>query len=106
MGVLGLVLPGVREIRTPLVVGWLWVGMLWLTAGLLPPSSYDLPAHITAPDWFTELGPAARVSILSVVAFFVGIAVRPLQELLIRMAKRLIPTVLIIAAGYALRFSQ
>jgi hypothetical protein len=99
MVVLGLILPGVREIRTPLVVGWLWVGMIWLTAGLLPRAWYDLPQHVVSPGWFDELGPVAKVSMISVGAFFIGVAVRPFQEVLILLARRI---VLFGAAGLVL----
>lgn len=103
MGVLGLIIPGVREIRTPLVVGWLWMGMLWVLSGLVPATWYDLPPHLTVPIWFNDLGPVARASILSVVAFFVGISVGPLQGLVLWVAKRLFAVT--IAVGAVLAFA-
>ncbi len=101
MGVLALVLPGVREVRTPLVVGWLWIAMIWVVAGLFPAAWYDLPDHLTSPQWFEDLGPVAKASVLSVMAFFVGIAIQPFQRVLL-MIFRLVAVVVLAGLGLVL----
>lgn len=77
---LATVLPGVREIRTPLTVGYMWFLVLWLAIGhRLPPPSR---ASGVLADIFRishAVGPAGTAVAVSVAAYIVGILLVPLS---------------------------
>lgn len=87
--VLGSILPGLREIRTPLAVGYAWILVLYLAVLYRLPD----PAHATGP-----LADAYRVGRLvtpvgiavaaSVAAYLVGVIVLPLTSALTKTVLR------------------
>jgi hypothetical protein len=81
------VLPGVRYIRTPLTVGYMWFLVLWLALGHL------LPTPSRANGLLAEIlrishvvGPAGTAVAVSVAAYLVGILLVPLSFKLIRVS--------------------
>lgn len=83
---LATVLPGVRYIRTPLTVGYMWFLVLWLAIG------HRLPTSSQASGLFADVfrishavGPAATAVAVSVAAYVVGILVVPLSIKLIHV---------------------
>jgi hypothetical protein len=67
------ILPGLREFRTPLAVGWTWLFALWIAMRhMLPPrdSSVGLVRDVLGVT--TLLGQAAVISVLAFVAYLLG----------------------------------
>jgi hypothetical protein len=78
------VLPGVRYIRTPLTVGYMWFLVLWLAIG------HQLPTPSRASGMLADIfriahavGPAGTAVAVSVAAYVVGILLVPLSFKLI-----------------------
>jgi len=74
------VLPGVRYIRTPLTVGYMWFLVLWLAIG------HQLPTPSRASGMLADIfrlahaaGPAGTAVAVSVAAYVVGILLVPLS---------------------------
>lgn len=71
-------LPGIRELRVPLAVGFLWMAVLWTaTSAFLrsPPEESFLSDLASLAEWISA--PVFLVA-LSFVAYLVGIGLRPL----------------------------
>ncbi len=72
---LASLLPGVRDVRTPLTVGYLWLVVLWAWfADSIPrerPSDEGLVARFF--DLHDLLGPGATLAALSFVAYLLGV---------------------------------
>ena len=78
------VLPGVREIRTPLTVGYMWFLVLWLALGhLLPPPSRASGLFAEVLRISHVVGPVGTGVAVSVAAYLVGILLVPLSFKLI-----------------------
>jgi len=80
-------LPGVRYIRTPLTVGYMWFLVLWLALG------DRLPAASSASGALAEIfrigqavGPVGTAVAASVAAYIVGILLVPLSFMLIGLS--------------------
>src|SRR4051794_31349985 len=73
MGMLTNLLPGLRDLRTPLTVGYVWVAGLWLIAGDIAPIKqlWIKLGHEYAP-LASLFGTAGLVGTISVVAYLVG----------------------------------
>lgn len=71
---LASLLPGLREVRTPLAVGYLWLLVMWLWfAGHVPTERPTGDGFIPRVfDLLDLLGPAAVLAALSFVAFLLG----------------------------------
>lgn len=81
------VLPGVRYIRTPLTVGYLWFLVLWLAIG------HQLPTPSRASGMLADIfrishavGPVGTAVAVSVAAYIVGILLVPLSFKLIELS--------------------
>ena len=71
---LASLLPGLREVRTPLTVGYLWLLVLWLWfADRVPTNRPDGDGLVPRIfDLLDILGPAAGLAALTFVAFLLG----------------------------------
>lgn len=68
------VLPGVRELRTPLAVGFLWLLIAWLIWGRFLPSEESADGVVDSLyQLFDVLGVAALLAAISFAAYLVGI---------------------------------
>jgi hypothetical protein len=93
---LASLLPGLREVRTPLAVGYLWLLWVWLAFENSIPKENPRDDSLLARgfDVFGMLGPAATVGALSFTAYVLGSAITfPIEGslatyLLIRQAPR------------------
>ena len=69
-------LPGVREVRTPLAAGYMWIitAWLWLAEFRLLPQDRPLGSGWDAQAWDigTALGKTALLAILTFVAYLFG----------------------------------
>lgn len=70
MSVLANALPGLRSVRSPLIVGYAWLLFGWLVAG--GPTLDDLPAAFSADALLDAFGRTALLAVVSVIAYFVG----------------------------------
>jgi hypothetical protein len=74
-------LPGVREFRTPLTVGYLWLLALWIWLGDDLPSETDARGLLQRVYEFGNLFPqAALLAALSFVAYLIGVLVTVDQD--------------------------
>src|SRR5688572_3660556 len=67
-------LPGLRELRTPLAIGWIWLIALWIASGRILPSSEDTGIELLRQAFSTAalLGQATVIGALSFVAYLLG----------------------------------
>lgn len=66
-------LPGFRNIRTPLATGYLYLGLLWLWVGALIPTSQTADGLVArAYEWGGMLGPTTVLAAVSVTAYVLG----------------------------------
>src|SRR3954451_4817263 len=73
MGLISQLIPGLRDLRTPLLAGYTWLIALWLLLSDLKPVR-DAAAklqHEFAP-LTSAYGPAVLLSVTSVVAYLLG----------------------------------
>jgi hypothetical protein len=70
--VLANLLPGIREVRTPLAAGYLWLAFLWLATGGLPDVA-DSPLVRSVQRLLAGAGPLASVAALALVAYLTGV---------------------------------
>lgn len=71
---LAQVLPGFRDFRTPLVTGYLWLTVLWVSAQMPIPSTDETAGPVGLVNWLNGYtSSAALLAIMSFVAFLVGI---------------------------------
>jgi hypothetical protein len=71
-------LPGLREVRTPLTVGYLWLLCIWLTWADKIPTERPAGDNVVT-RWFDVsgmLGPAGTLAVLSFLAYAVGALAR------------------------------
>jgi hypothetical protein len=75
---LACLLPGLREVRTPITIGYLWLVVIWIWfESYLPvkrPSGDGMVASLF--DLSYLVGPAATVAVVSFIAYLVGILLR------------------------------
>src|SRR5215831_6893001 len=71
---LSSLLPGLRDVRTPLMVGYSWLLIAWLVfAGKIPkqrPPGNGAIAHLF--DLSSLVGPTVTLATLSVIAYILG----------------------------------
>ena len=75
---LASLLPGLREVRTPLTVGYLWLLCIWLTGADKIPTTRPTDDNFIA-RWFDVsgmLGQATTLAVLSLLAYVLGVLVR------------------------------
>ena len=73
--VLSSLLPGIRHVRTPLVVGYLYLGALWLMFGgtrIIPDAGGDSLGERRVAELSNLVGPTLWLSALSLVALLIG----------------------------------
>lgn len=73
MNILANLIPGAREIRTPLIVGYLWIAILWINYPLLPHEFRNSVIANRIQGAGQHLNLAAIIIALSIAAFFVGV---------------------------------
>src|SRR5260370_42274600 len=70
---LSSLLPGLRELRTPLATGYLWLANIWLMVGWKLPSKKPANGPIAAFwDLGTLTGKAAVLAVISFAAYMIG----------------------------------
>ncbi|MBY8878023.1 hypothetical protein [Actinacidiphila acidipaludis] len=70
---LSFLLPGLRELRTPLAAGYIWIANLWITIGGRLPSKDPGHGPLSAAWKFGQfLGKPALLVVLSFAAYLVG----------------------------------
>jgi hypothetical protein len=65
-------IPGIREIRGPLLGGYLWMLAIWLSIGDRLPTSKSSPVFERLWEAGEVLGPIGRAAAVSVVAYLLG----------------------------------
>ncbi|MFD5412439.1 hypothetical protein [Streptomyces nojiriensis] len=87
---LASLLPGIREIRTPLVTGYIWLISLWLIAGDVIPRRNQAQGSLKEVYSFADFfGKSAIVAMITFVAYLLGallevkamIAIRPILRI-------------------------
>lgn len=73
-------LPGLRDLRTPLAVGYLWLAVLWLVFESSLPHADEATGLIASVYRIGNLlGPAPSLAIVSFVAYVIGATFTPLS---------------------------
>lgn len=71
-------LPGFRDVRTPLITGYLWLVSGWILLGMPVPSGIETAGVLGAINSLTKfLSPAVSVIVLSFTAYLIGILGSP-----------------------------
>jgi hypothetical protein len=66
-------LPGLRELRTPLTIGWTWLAALWLAFGeLLPPREQAAGIVLSLYQAADVLGDATVLGVVTFIAYLLG----------------------------------
>lgn len=73
MNILANLIPGAREIRTPLLIGYLWIAVAWINYPRLPQNVRTNEMIARAHDGVTHLNLATILVVLSIGAFFIGL---------------------------------
>lgn len=86
-------LPGLRDLRTPLATGYIWLISLWLLIhGRIPARQHADGAALAVYQLRDEIGRPASLAAVSFLAFVVGQAqVNP--DLIVRLLRRIAPRV-------------
>jgi hypothetical protein len=82
VNLLSSALPGIRDIRAPLVAGYVWLLFIWL---VWDPGEDFVSVHGTVGDIIDlahTIGPIATAAAVSVLAFFVGALSQSIATLL------------------------
>jgi hypothetical protein len=90
MNILSSALPGIREVRAPLVAGYLWLLLLWL---ICDPGRDFANVHGTAAqvvDLCHTAGPIATAVGVSVAAYLIGALSHPPASLLGTVARKVL----------------
>lgn len=89
MGLLASALPGFREIRAPLVAGYLWLLLVWIVVAPDVPLAHHLETHgLGAIADLTDLaGPIATAAAVGVLAYVLGMVSRPIATALAELAR-------------------
>lgn len=72
MNLLGSLIPGVREIRAPIVSGYLWCVCLWLVLEPDVPNEKGQVAYERIVDLAQAVGPFGRAVAVSIAAYLLG----------------------------------
>ena len=89
---LASLLPGLREVRTPLTVGYLWLLVIWLAFADKMPTERPASDNLIA-RWFDLgglLGQPARLAALSFLAYVIGAIVTDVVEAVLRKVETLL----------------
>ncbi|MEU8337803.1 hypothetical protein [Micromonospora tulbaghiae] len=73
MNVLGQVIPGLREARTPFAVGLIWSLAGWVACSLLPSTVWQKPIFITAASQIAKIPQEVSISVLIFAIYVAGI---------------------------------
>jgi hypothetical protein len=78
---LASLLPGLRELRTPLAIGWTWLAALWLAFGeLIPTREQATGIVLSLYDAIDVLGDATVLGILTFIAYLLGSLLEPQSD--------------------------
>jgi hypothetical protein len=72
MNLLGSLIPGVREVRAPLVSGYLWCVFLWLLLAPHVPSPHGQAVYEHLVELAEAMGPIGKAVTVSIVAYLIG----------------------------------
>jgi hypothetical protein len=91
-------LPGARQARNPLAIGYLWLLVAWINAPRIPAKirKGDLPAR--AVKDISHLSPLLIILIVSCAAYVVGLFFEMLDEIALALATTLLITGALLAA--------
>lgn len=87
MSFLSYLVPALREVRAPLIGGYLWLLLGWLWVGHLVPSQDELEAGSVLATLYRlrdVVGPAGVVVALSVTAYLVGSVISEFVDVILR----------------------
>lgn len=91
MQILASALPGFRELRAPLVAGYLWLVLLWI---LNRPDIHNRPANAVAAtvyDLAKDVGPIWTALGASVAAYLIGSVSQALSSVLSQVVSAVLP---------------
>lgn len=78
-------LPGFRDVRTPLITGYLWLTSAWILFGMPVPTGAETTGVLGSLNALTKfLSPAVSVIVLSFVAYVLGVLASPDSERFLR----------------------
>jgi hypothetical protein len=86
MNILSGLLPGARQIRTPLVVGYLWFLVAWINVAHVPVRLRHGLLIARASQDFKHLSPALVIIILSFIAYLVGLFFELFDDIAVKIA--------------------
>jgi hypothetical protein len=69
---LASLLPGLRELRTPLVVGWIWLVTIWVAFGRYLGSLTSIPLVRDVVELSGVLGQATILALIAFIAYLLG----------------------------------
>lgn len=89
VNLLGSILPGVRDLRTPTAVGALWAAFIYLVAGSAWPSVSGGPYVSRLVTAFRDLPDAYAIGAAGIGVYLLGAACIPIQNYVLTRALRL-----------------
>lgn len=94
MNLLSSLVPGLRDLRTPLAVGYIWIAVLWIL-------SPELPSTVTSNDLLNRVsqlgatvGPGGQLAALSFAAYLLGVLLEVVNRLVVTVCARVLRLVL------------
>ena len=80
MNLLGSLIPGVREVRAPLVSGYLWCVFLWLLLASNVPTEHGQPTYEHLVELADAMGPVGKAVAVSIAAYLLGSLIQSLAS--------------------------
>jgi hypothetical protein len=86
MNILSELLPGTRQLRTPLAIGYLWLLVAWINAPRLPARIRHSEIIIRANQDLHHLSPALIIIVVSFVAYLIGLCFEVADDIAVNLA--------------------
>lgn len=84
-------LPGFRDVRTPLITGFLWLSFLWILLGTPVPTGAETEGLLGALNALAKfLSPTVTVVVLSFIAYLLGVLASPDADRFLRPGRGLV----------------
>lgn len=85
------ILPGFRDVRTPLITGYLWLGSLWILVGMPVPTGAETDGFMGSINGLTRfLSPGISLVVLSFLAYVLGVLLSPDMDRFLHPSPRLV----------------
>lgn len=86
--------PGLRDLRTPLAVGYLWFSVVWVVSPSLPSNLFDSALHERIAILSVTAGPAGQLAVLSFAAYLLGVLLEVVNRLVVTVVTAILKVIL------------